>query len=96
MITFRNLQLAISVCVGMSVQGGAFAMVPPSITLSSEPCSKTQSTKEGKALPTALLFDEECVVYKNEKCEMTDTCDLEEIGSWVKHFERGSEEVTWS
>lgn len=88
MKTFCNLLLAVSVCVGMGVHGSTFASVPPSTTPASEPCSKTQSTKEGKALPTALLVDEQCVVYKNEKCEITNTCDLEEIGSWVKHFER--------
>ena len=88
MKTFRHLVHAIIVCACVGMHVGAFASVPAPTPVASDPCSKTQSSKEGKALPTAELVDEQCVVYKNEKCEVTGTCDLEEIGSWVKHFER--------
>lgn len=86
---FHQLLLAISLCLGMVMRVEVLASVsPPAIPAASEACSKTQSSKDGQALPTAELVDELCVVYKNEKCETTNTCDLEEIGYWVKHFER--------
>jgi hypothetical protein len=51
-------------------------------------CSMGQSNNEGLVLPKGLLEKEVCNVYPHEGCETTDTCDLVEIGFWVKHFTR--------
>lgn len=89
MKNLRDLLVLVSMCTGMFFSGSVFASdSPPKPAQAAEACSKTQSSKDGQALPTAELVDEQCAVYKNEKCETTNTCDLEEIGLWVKHFER--------
>lgn len=51
-------------------------------------CSAGQMSHEGPVLPQAELVNEECIVIQHGNCEKTDTCDLVEIGFWVKEFKR--------
>lgn len=49
-------------------------------------CSIAQSGKDGPVLSKGFLDKEVCRVYAHEECEVTNTCDLLNVGFWVKHF----------
>ncbi len=52
------------------------------------PCSSTQKSDPNSTIPKADLSDEVCESHKHTDCEKNNTCDLEEFGFWVKHFQR--------
>lgn len=63
---------------------------PPSIpsTVPAAACSIGQASAEGPILPKGQLGEEVCNVFPHTECKATNTCDLLEVGFWVKHFTR--------
>lgn len=88
MKTTRTWITIFFLCAGVcSLDAFAAEAASPSTT-PAPACSMGQSSSEGPVLPKGLLGDEVCNVYPHEECEATKSCDLLEIGFWVKHFTR--------